>query len=105
MELKPRYPFISLGWLLVLIVPFMELKHGWGADPLGGSTRLNRTFYGIETARAHDLLAIRLVLIVPFMELKPFEACFFIRRAWVLIVPFMELKLQFVSIARAIFLS
>ena len=53
MELK-RYPlsiFLDSD-IYVLIVPFMELKHGKIHRCRRRSAGLNRTFYGIETLQA-----------------------------------------------------
>ena len=48
----------------------MELKH-FSAFPFPlHFLRLNRTFYGIETAAADRRQPQKKVLIVPFMELK-----------------------------------
>ena len=49
MELKRRLPGSRLADPWVLIVPFMELKLGRIVAVQSERTRLNRTFYGIET--------------------------------------------------------
>ena len=50
----------------------MELKPELTANAVSVSTRLNRTFYGIETTQHKRSIYKNLcVLIVPFMELKP----------------------------------
>ena len=54
----------------VLIVPFMELKPDKTDGRLRSNGRLNRTFYGIETAVNVWSVGAFHVLIVPFMELK-----------------------------------
>ena len=59
--------------ILVLIVPFMELKPVDCNHLRRESSSLNRTFYGIETRkRTGKGEADGSVLIVPFMELKLF---------------------------------
>ena len=55
-------------------------------------TRLNRTFYGIETYFGISDELVLVVLIVPFMELKRPSSTPRSTAVCVLIVPFMELK-------------
>ena len=55
-------------------------------------SRLNRTFYGIETFAKHVYAYELHVLIVPFMELKLIRSKVGLVSILVLIVPFMELK-------------
>ena len=45
----PRLLIVTL-FIIVLIVPFMELKHLSSATRFARSLCLNRTFYGIETS-------------------------------------------------------
>ena len=102
MELKLIMRTFCKLSVLVLIVPFMELKlchnrlgcyrtpglnrtfYGietdkhWQAGTLHGC--LNRTFYGIETLKISQLVLGCLVLIVPFMELKHHLSLCFFRR-------------------------
>ena len=58
--------------LLVLIVPFMELKLMGQRHEFYLILCLNRTFYGIETQNREVVAHTEYVLIVPFMELKLF---------------------------------
>ena len=61
---------MSVRQVVVLIVPFMELKcEGWACCSSGHES-LNRTFYGIEISVVMLFNTGRKVLIVPFMELK-----------------------------------
>ena len=71
MELKQSTQYGIEKATSVLIVPFMELKHGKKNTTSTAFARLNRTFYGIETLPVLMLIVCASdVLIVPFMELK-----------------------------------
>ena len=84
---------IAATWcLLVLIVPFMELKLEIGSMVKRTWPCLNRTFYGIETISGRCEICTFFVLIVPFMELKLINRAHDVALGGVLIVPFMELK-------------
>ena len=52
MELKPIIQKCFLNVIIVLIVPFMELKHDTNDTNDTDKICLNRTFYGIETPTA-----------------------------------------------------
>ena len=51
----------------------MELKHVFRTNGEKLKSRLNRTFYGIETRYRYQYFYRLFVLIVPFMELKQIE--------------------------------
>ena len=70
MELKHQSQIDRLQNFSVLIVPFMELKRYYVEKLCFFHQRLNRTFYGIETLKQRNDFCFVPVLIVPFMELK-----------------------------------